>query len=140
MAVRVDATMEEGWFYEGAGIYRHVWLNKTDVVHVSVNGICIVSEVKNNATDVTAQATSANDAKMIKKVTVQQVTTDANDKIVVDSEEKTTTIQPFENKDVSDLVHVENPTLWDIEHPYLYHLITIIKYLIAVTQHSASAP
>lgn len=28
VAVRVDATLEEGWFYEGAGIYRHVWLNK----------------------------------------------------------------------------------------------------------------
>ena len=26
VAVRVDATFEEGWFYEGAGIYRHVWL------------------------------------------------------------------------------------------------------------------
>src|SRR5450432_1125197 len=30
IAVRADATMEEGWFYEGAGIYRHVWLNKTN--------------------------------------------------------------------------------------------------------------
>ena len=29
IAVRVDVTMEEGWFYEGAGIYRHVWLTKT---------------------------------------------------------------------------------------------------------------
>ena len=27
--VRVDATMSDGWFYEGAGIYRHVWLVKT---------------------------------------------------------------------------------------------------------------
>ena len=26
VTVRVDATFEEGWFYEGAGIYRHVWL------------------------------------------------------------------------------------------------------------------
>ena len=26
VAVRADATFEEGWFYEGAGIYRHVWL------------------------------------------------------------------------------------------------------------------
>ena len=26
IAVRADATFEEGWFYEGAGIYRHVWL------------------------------------------------------------------------------------------------------------------
>ena len=29
VAVRVDATQTEGWFYEGAGIYRHVWLVKT---------------------------------------------------------------------------------------------------------------
>src|SRR5690606_23451602 len=26
LVVRVDATQYEGWFYEGAGIYRHVWL------------------------------------------------------------------------------------------------------------------
>jgi beta-galactosidase len=29
LTVRVDATLGEGWFYEGAGIYRHVWLTKT---------------------------------------------------------------------------------------------------------------
>ena len=30
VAVRADATFEEGWFYEGAGIYRHVWLTIGD--------------------------------------------------------------------------------------------------------------
>lgn len=29
IAVRVDATKFDGWFYEGAGIYRHVSLEKT---------------------------------------------------------------------------------------------------------------
>jgi hypothetical protein len=29
LLVRVDATQSDGWFYEGAGIYRHVWLVKT---------------------------------------------------------------------------------------------------------------
>ena len=29
LAVRVDASEFEGWFYEGAGIYRHVWLLKS---------------------------------------------------------------------------------------------------------------
>src|SRR6266568_6682793 len=29
IAVKVDATKFEGWFYEGAGIYRHAWLEKT---------------------------------------------------------------------------------------------------------------
>src|ERR1035438_7961823 len=32
--VRVDASFGDGWFYEGAGIYRHVWLTKTDAVHL----------------------------------------------------------------------------------------------------------
>lgn len=28
ITVRVDATLNEGWYYEGAGIYRHTWLTK----------------------------------------------------------------------------------------------------------------
>ena len=35
LTVRVDATLGEGWFYEGAGIYRHVRLVKTAPVHVA---------------------------------------------------------------------------------------------------------
>ena len=33
-SLRVDASFGDGWFYEGAGIYRHVWLTKTDAVHL----------------------------------------------------------------------------------------------------------
>jgi len=33
--VKVDATEFEGWWYEGCGIYRHVWLTKTDKFHVN---------------------------------------------------------------------------------------------------------
>ena len=34
LLVRVDATSSDGWFYEGAGLYRHVWLVKNHPVHV----------------------------------------------------------------------------------------------------------
>jgi beta-galactosidase len=34
LVVRVEASFGDGWFYEGAGIYRHVWLLKTDVLHL----------------------------------------------------------------------------------------------------------
>ena len=33
ICVRVDASLEEGWFYEGAGIYRHVWMNISEPLH-----------------------------------------------------------------------------------------------------------
>ena len=48
IAVRVDATKIEGWFYEGAGIYRHVWLDKTAPVAIAPDGIFVQSEFENN--------------------------------------------------------------------------------------------
>jgi beta-galactosidase len=34
IVLRVDASFGDGWFYEGAGVYRHVWLVKSDAVHL----------------------------------------------------------------------------------------------------------
>ena len=42
VAVKVDASQFEGWFYEGAGIYRHVWLVKTSPVAIAPGwGFCL---------------------------------------------------------------------------------------------------
>ena len=41
LVVRVDATQYEGWFYEGAGIYRHVWLNQYNNIHISDDGVFV---------------------------------------------------------------------------------------------------
>jgi len=43
IVVRVDATQYEGWFYEGAGIYRHVWLTLTGPVHFRENSLFVHS-------------------------------------------------------------------------------------------------
>ena len=45
LAVSVDPTAFEGWWYEGGGIYRHVWLNVADKTHVSPWGVYVMSEV-----------------------------------------------------------------------------------------------
>ncbi|HUI43687.1 MAG TPA: twin-arginine translocation signal domain-containing protein, partial [Terriglobia bacterium] len=48
LVLRVDATEFEGWFYEGAGIYRHVWLVKTNPVHVPQWGTFVTSEIQDS--------------------------------------------------------------------------------------------
>jgi len=48
ISVRVDATKFEGWFYEGAGIYRHVWLDKTGPVAIAPDGIFVHSYFPSN--------------------------------------------------------------------------------------------
>lgn len=45
LAIYVDPTDFEGWWYEGGGIYRHVWLNIADPVHVAPWGVYVTSEV-----------------------------------------------------------------------------------------------
>ncbi len=41
--VRVDSDDYEGWWYDGAGIYRHVWLLTTDPLHVDRHGTYITT-------------------------------------------------------------------------------------------------
>lgn len=44
IAVRADASTEEGWYYEGAGIYRDVWLEKEPQYHFNYQGICVSAD------------------------------------------------------------------------------------------------
>lgn len=39
IAIRVDADPMEGWWYEGAGMYRHVWLAVREPVHIVTDGV-----------------------------------------------------------------------------------------------------
>jgi beta-galactosidase len=48
VTVKVDASKFEGWFYEGAGIYRHVWLEKTSPVAIAPDGVFVYSKFNNN--------------------------------------------------------------------------------------------
>ena len=46
ICVRADATLEEGWFYEGAGIYRDAWLLKTAAVGVAPFGTFVYADLE----------------------------------------------------------------------------------------------
>src|SRR5579864_7508405 len=52
LVIRVDATEHEGWFYEGAGIYRHVWLVKTDPLHVAQHGVYVTSKLNGGSAQI----------------------------------------------------------------------------------------
>lgn len=126
IAVRVDATMEEGWFYEGAGIYRHVWLNKTSPLHIATDGVFVTSEVKNNVASINAQASIVNEFQGAKTVTVIQSVLNAAGKTVAVSDTKKITLASYEQKDVASQMQLSDPSLWELDAPYLYKLVTIV--------------
>ena len=127
IAVRVDATMEEGWFYEGAGIYRHVWLVKTDPLHVERDGTFVFSEITNNSASIMARVTIINEGTNDASFNIEQTILDADGKTVAQGEVKDARLTSWDNGDFSCVMEVAQPKLWSIETPYLHKLVTTIR-------------
>lgn len=126
IAVRVDATMEEGWFYEGAGIYRHVWLAKTAPVHVAPYGTYVTTKTQGSSGIVTVQTSLVNEGGESKQINVVQTVLDARgDKIAAD-QSASFTLTPYNEKEVTATLLVNDAKLWDIDNPYLYTLVTAV--------------
>ncbi|MEO6732534.1 MAG: beta-galactosidase GalA [Ferruginibacter sp.] len=127
IAVRADATMEEGWFYEGAGIYRHVWLNKTSPLHVAANGTFVTSHVKANTADIRVQVTVLNEDKTTRAFDIVNTIVNAEGKTIATNTIKELNLSSFKDKDFFCTMPVVDPLLWSLENPYLYKLITTIS-------------
>ncbi len=126
IAVRVDASLEEGWFYEGAGIYRHVWLTKTAPLHVAHWGTFVTTGVENNSAAVTARATIANDGTNNAVFVIGQTILDADGKSIASSKTKKLSLKPGVKGDFTNVLTVSGPKLWSPETPFLYKLITTV--------------
>jgi beta-galactosidase len=127
IAVRADATMEEGWFYEGAGIYRHVWLVKTEPLHIARDGTFVTSDVKEDAADVTARVTIVNEGTNTAPFDVEQTIVDADGKTVAQGQVKKAGLGAWDTGEYSSVMKVVNPKLWSIETPNLHKLVTTIR-------------
>ncbi|MBS7253522.1 beta-galactosidase GalA [Flavobacterium branchiicola] len=127
IVVRADASMEEGWFYEGAGIYRHVYLQKTNPVHVATNGTYVTSEIKDNNTEIKAEVTIENKGNYKGSVEIIQTIFDASNKKIATSSENVAVPEFYKTANFTSNLKVKNPVLWDIDAPNLYRLETQLK-------------
>lgn len=127
IVVRVDASMEEGWFYEGAGIYRHVYLKKTNPIHLIANGTYVTSEIKENNAEVTAEVSVENKGNYKGQIEILQSILDAEGKQIANISQNVIAPDFYKTSNYSSKLQVNNPLLWDIENPNLYSLITEIK-------------
>ncbi|MBF4464118.1 beta-galactosidase GalA [Flavobacterium sp. LC2016-12] len=135
IVVRVDASMEEGWFYEGAGIYRHVYLKKTNPIHVVTNGTFITTEVKQNNAEITAEVTIENKGKYKGSIEITQTIFDAKGKQITSVSENAQAPDFYKTTSFTSKLNIKNPLLWDIENPNLYRLETQIKQNGKIIDH-----
>lgn len=127
IVVRVNASLEEGWFYEGAGIYRHVWLVKAPPLHVQRNGTFVTSVVRTNAADVTARVLILNEETNTVSFDLEQSILDADGKTVATPSALHASLDAGDAREFTQNVPVENPRLWDLDSPHLYKLVTLVR-------------
>ena len=115
LVVRVDATQFEGWFYEGAGIYRHTWLNCTPVTHIKENSVFIYSDIKGNKADVTVEVSLDGKGQETNGTSLKTVITDRSGIVVAEK-----------SGNLNQILQVSNPRLWSVDDPYLYRATTTL--------------
>ena len=129
VAVRVDATQPEGWFYEGAGIYRHVWLTKTAPVSLAPDGVFVSSRFKNNVptgpAEIEMQAEVSNALNVPADAVVNWEILSPGGKSLAIGRQPVS-IGGAGTSLVSQQVKVDAPELWSPETPKLYNLVTTV--------------
>jgi beta-galactosidase len=127
LVVRADATEHEGWFYEGAGIYRHVWLEKTSPLHVAREGTFVTTSVTGRAATLTIETEVANDADASAAAHVVSRIVDAKGATIATASAIPQAIPAWSSRTFKQQVTIASPSLWSIETPHLYRLISTVE-------------
>ncbi|HTV39348.1 MAG TPA: beta-galactosidase GalA [Candidatus Sulfotelmatobacter sp.] len=130
VAVRVDASQFEGWFYQGAGIYRHVWLVKTAPLAIAPDGVFVWSHFKDNVPkgrpDIHVQVQLLNSQTNDMDATVKaEIFSPEGQEIA--QVRKEVELSGDSTAEVDQTTRVSQPELWSPESPSLYRLVTTVE-------------
>ncbi|MDP4264787.1 MAG: glycoside hydrolase family 2 TIM barrel-domain containing protein [Bacteroidota bacterium] len=127
IAVRVDNSQQpNSRWYSGSGIYRHVWLNIADPLHIVPWGTYITTPSVDSAVAVVSIRSSIdNGYKTSKNITLRSLLIDESGR-ETGRAESSLVIDNGTSKEVQQTIHVNSPALWSVESPHLYTLRTEI--------------
>ena len=124
LVVFVDATAVEGWWYEGAGIYRHVNLYKKNPLHIAHWGVFVHPEKKSvDVWDAVTDTTVENSEYEEKSFRLKSYILDEHDNIV-GKDETEFSVAGGSSVTVKQSILSYSPLLWDIDAPNLYRMVS----------------
>jgi len=126
IAVRVDADAMEGWWYEGAGIYRHAWLVKRDAVHIATDGLHADPIKAGKGWALPVDVTLESSANTVHRVTVDVSVFDPAGAEVARGS-AAATVQPLATADARLRLEVRAPRVWSLRDPSLYQVRAVLR-------------
>jgi beta-galactosidase len=127
IVLRVDASMGDGWFYEGAGIYRHVWLTKADPVHLGYLDSWVRPALNGNTASLELGTTVRNDSGKPANARVNWKIVDGSGKEVATATAAAQAIAADGSANYTATAKLANPALWSVDAPNLYSAIVAVE-------------
>ncbi len=138
ITVRVDATLNEGWYYEGAGIYRHTWLRKTHPLHIAKWGTFVQSEIRGKGALVSISTELMNESSESHKGRVVSQILNSASGLVAKVPAKSFEIAAHETLTLQTHVTLAETALWSVEEPNLYRVVSQIESGAQVVDHDSA--
>jgi beta-galactosidase len=132
IAIRLDNPTNSSRWYPGGGIYRNVWLVKTEPVHVAHWGTYVTTpEVNSKSATVKIQVKVDNDSDTDTSVSVKNeifelAANGAKGKPVASLTTNGVKISAHQFQTTEGQIAFKNPGLWSIEKPQRYVVVTSI--------------
>lgn len=125
IAIKADANPMEGWWYEGAGIYRHAWLVKSNPVHVVTDGVHATPRkaAGDNNWEIPVEVTLDNSGKAAADVSVEVSVFDPAGKQVA-KQTQAVSVPLFTPTTAKLPIAISNPAIWSLEKTNLYRVQT----------------
>jgi len=127
IVARVDASLGDGWFYEGAGIYRHVWLTKTDALHLGKWESYVRADLHGDAAKLTLSTVVQNEGKQAESAKVSWQILDVAGKTVATAEAPAQSIAVDGAETFTATASLAGPALWSVDAPNLYAAIVTVE-------------
>jgi beta-galactosidase len=137
IAIRLDNPAESARWYPGGGLYRNVWLVKTQPVHVAQWGTVVTTpHVSRETAAVTVSVTVDNDGRADDTVRVQTevfpLGTNGNAalKPVASVSPAELMLRPGTNATLTGTTRIDAPQLWGprpTQEPHLYVAVTTLR-------------
>jgi beta-galactosidase len=127
IVVRVDASFGDGWFYEGAGIYRHVWLTKTAPLHLGAWESYVRTEVKRDTAALSLSTVVENEDTADAHTQVRWKILDAEGRTVATAQTEPKSVGPGNKVTFTANATLPSPDLWSPETPHLYSAIVSVE-------------
>ena len=127
LVVRVDASYGDGWFYEGAGIYRHVWLTKVDPLHFGKWETYVRTEVQSGNAALSLGTAVENLGSAKETCIVRWQIFDQSGKSVASAISQSQEIPAAGSAAFSATAKLAHPTIWSPENSVLYYAVASVE-------------